>query len=203
MDTAFRTVSHAQTQMRCLYELSTRSTRRGYRPPVNWAKAISRWRLHRSTIVTMMWGETITGSLGQSRNALLQKTTLSSRHKKWQQGLTSCSTSLKLLAPKFVPESQRQRLTAGKGLGLVLETISHSLLQVLQKGDSQGYDGSPRSTYKWCLLALKHVHWVGLKLFCPWCFKLGGNTKTIAIHLTEIHYLLAIACDICQLFLVC
>ena len=41
---------------------------------------------------------------------------------------------------------------------------------------------------------------MGLKSFCPWCFKLGGNTETIAIHLPEVHYWMAIAFDICQEF---
>ena len=41
---------------------------------------------------------------------------------------------------------------------------------------------------------------VGLKLFCPWCFKLGGSTETIAVHLREVHYCLAIVCDLCHLF---
>ena len=41
---------------------------------------------------------------------------------------------------------------------------------------------------------------VGLKLFCPWYLKLGGNTETIAIHLWEVHYMMAIACDKCQAF---
>ena len=41
---------------------------------------------------------------------------------------------------------------------------------------------------------------VGLKSFCPWCFKFRGNTKMIATHLREVHYRLAIACDICWAF---
>ena len=41
---------------------------------------------------------------------------------------------------------------------------------------------------------------IGLKSFCPWCLKLGGNTEMITIHLCEVHYQLAIACDICQVF---
>ena len=41
---------------------------------------------------------------------------------------------------------------------------------------------------------------VGLKLFCPWCLKLGGNTEMITIHLCEVHCWMAIACDICQAF---
>ena len=39
---------------------------------------------------------------------------------------------------------------------------------------------------------------IGKKSFCPWCFKLGRNTVTIAIHLREVHFILAIACDVCQ-----
>ena len=41
---------------------------------------------------------------------------------------------------------------------------------------------------------------MGLKSFCPWCFKLGGNMETITIHLCEVHYQMAIVCDICQAF---
>ena len=41
---------------------------------------------------------------------------------------------------------------------------------------------------------------VGLKSFCPWCFKLDGNMETIATHLREVHYWLAIVCDICKAF---
>ena len=29
---------------------------------------------------------------------------------------------------------------------------------------------------------------LGLKSYCPWCFKLGGNMETIATHLREVHY---------------
>ena len=39
-----------------------------------------------------------------------------------------------------------------------------------------------------------------LKYFCPWCLKLDGNIKTIAIHLREVHYRMAIVCDICWAF---
>ena len=41
---------------------------------------------------------------------------------------------------------------------------------------------------------------IGLKSFCPWCFKFGGNTETIATHLQEVHYRLAIVCDVCKAF---
>ena len=41
---------------------------------------------------------------------------------------------------------------------------------------------------------------VELKSFCPWCFKLGGNTKTIAIHARQVDYRMAIIWHICQVF---
>ena len=39
---------------------------------------------------------------------------------------------------------------------------------------------------------------VGLKSFCPWCLKMGGNTETITVHLREVHYRMVNVCDICQ-----
>ena len=41
---------------------------------------------------------------------------------------------------------------------------------------------------------------MGLKSFCPWCLKIGGNTETIVIHLRKFHYRMAIVCNICQSF---
>ena len=41
---------------------------------------------------------------------------------------------------------------------------------------------------------------VGLKSFWPWCFKPGGNTEMIATHIREVHYRLAIICNLCKLF---
>ena len=41
---------------------------------------------------------------------------------------------------------------------------------------------------------------MGLKLFCPWCLKLGADTETIAIHFREVHYWMVIVCNICQVF---
>ena len=40
---------------------------------------------------------------------------------------------------------------------------------------------------------------VELKSFWPWCFKLGRNTETI-VYLWEVHYRMAIMCDICLAF---
>ena len=41
---------------------------------------------------------------------------------------------------------------------------------------------------------------MGLKSFCLWCLKLGRNMETITIHLHEVHYWMAIVCDICWAF---
>ena len=41
---------------------------------------------------------------------------------------------------------------------------------------------------------------VVLKSFFPWCLMLGDNMDTIATHLREVHYWLAIACDVCKAF---
>ena len=41
---------------------------------------------------------------------------------------------------------------------------------------------------------------VGLKSFCPWCFKLGGTPETIATHLRELHYQLGITCNLIMSF---
>ena len=41
---------------------------------------------------------------------------------------------------------------------------------------------------------------VVLKWVCLWCFKLGKNTEMIATHLQEVHYRLAIVCDLCKSF---
>ena len=41
---------------------------------------------------------------------------------------------------------------------------------------------------------------VGLKSFCPWCFRLEDNTEMIAAHLREVHYWLAITYNLCKSF---
>ena len=41
---------------------------------------------------------------------------------------------------------------------------------------------------------------VVIKSFCPWCFKLEANTEKIATHLREVHYWLAITCNIYKAF---
>ena len=60
-----------------------------------------------------------------------------------------------------------------------------------------GLQGFQMSDAFWCLNVWTGV---GLKSFCPWCFTLGGTTKSIAVHLREVHYHLAIPCNICKSF---
>ena len=63
------------------------------------------------------------------------------------------------------------------------------------------------------MVGLQGLHWgnafrcpnvsasMGLKSFYPWCLKLGRNTKSIALHLKEVHNRMAIMCHtqgICQ-----
>ena len=77
----------------------------------------------------------------------------------------------------YTGESEAEGSRPSKGLGPVLETVPHLLLQPLQEGDNQGYGGSPRPTLEWCIPASEHIgKHVGLKSFCPLCFKFGGNT---------------------------
>ena len=44
---------------------------------------------------------------------------------------------------------------------------------------------------------------MGLKSFFPWCVKLGWNIETIAINLWEVHYRMAIMCELCWGLLAC
>ena len=41
---------------------------------------------------------------------------------------------------------------------------------------------------------------VGLESLSLWCFKLGGNTETIATYLREVNHWLTIVCNICKAF---
>ena len=42
------------------------------------------------------------------------------------------------------------------------------------------------------LRCLKISASMGMKSFCPWCYKFRGNTETIAIHFWEVYYQMAI-----------
>ena len=88
-----------------------------------------------------------------------------------------------------------------KGLGPILETVSHSLLQALWEGTTRAMVGLKGLHTSDAFQHLNISASVGLKPFCPWCFKFGGNTETFTTHLREVHYRLARVCDpspVCQ-----
>ena len=148
----------------------------------------------------MMFGEMITRSSGQSWNSLLQRTALPLRCKEGQEGPTSCSALLKPLAPIFIPESQRQTHSKAKALVLSLKQYHAHYYRFYEKGTTRamvGLQGLHMGDAFWCSNISAGVK---LKSFSPWCFKLGGNTDTISVHLREVHYCLAFACDLCYLF---
>ena len=78
----------------------------------------------------------------------------------------------------------------GKKVSAVAKTISCPILPSLWEGLNQTHDRVTWTSLKWCISTM------GLKSFCLWCFKLGGNTETIATHLREVHYRLAIVCNV-------
>ena len=46
----------------------------------------------------------------------------------------------------------------------------------------------------------QHLCQLGAKVILPLVSKAGGNTKMMAIHLREVHYRMAIMCNICRSF---
>ena len=79
----------------------------------------------------------------------------------------------------------------------IFKTISCMLLSIIWKWYDLGHGWPPRAIneqcFRWCNVSASR----GLKSFFPWCLKLGGNTKTITVHLREVHYRMAIVYAIC------
>ena len=87
-----------------------------------------------------------------------------------------------------------------KALGLFLKQFHAHFYRLYKKGTTRtmvGLQGLHSSKAFLCPHILASM---GLKSFCPWYFKFGGNTEMIATHLREVHYRLAIVCNICQTF---
>ena len=85
-------------------------------------------------------------------------------------------------------------------LVLSLKQYHVQFYQFYEKGTMRamvGLQGLHTINAFWCSNVSSRVE---LKSFCPWCFKLGSNRETIATHLREVHYHLAIAYDICKAF---
>ena len=87
-----------------------------------------------------------------------------------------------------------------KALVLSLKQFHTHFYQLYEKGTTRamvGFQGFPSSDNLWHPNVSGKV---GHKLFCPWCFKSRGNTEMITTHLREVHYRLAIACNVYQVF---
>ena len=187
----------------CLYDLLPRSTGRGYALPVDWTKAVAGWRLtwKGSMTVTRMCGDMTLRVLEQSENMLFWKTTTHLRCEKWLSGLINCSTLPKPLAQKFTLGSQRPQPMAGQRLWYChLNNTIPTIIYFYEKGTTRvmvGLQGLHTSNALCCSNVSTSV---GLKSFCPWCFKPGGNMETIATHLWEVHYWLTIICNGCKAF---
>ena len=99
----------------------------------------------------------------------------------------------------YTRESEVGTHSPAKALVLSLKQFHAHFYRLYEKGTTRamvGFQGLHSSDAFWYLNVLASV---GLKSFCPWCFKFRWNTKMIATHLREVHYRLAIACVICSL----
>ena len=119
----------------------------------------------------------------------------------WWSGLTNCSTFQWPLTPKFIPETQKAKAHGWMNtLVLSLKWYHVHCYLFYEKRTTRAMVGPQglhsSDTFGCCNLSSS----VGLKSFCPCWFKLGGNTEMIATHLREVHYLLAITCDLCKWF---
>ena len=102
----------------------------------------------------------------------------------------------------YTRESEAEAQGPAKALLLSLKQFHayYYSYRLYEKGTSRAMVGLQglHSSDSWWHLNMSAS--MGLKSFCPWCFKFRGNTKTITTHLREVHYRLAIACDVCQSF---
>ena len=172
------TVSHVQTQMRHLYKLPTRNTRRGYGLPADWGKAVSGLRLNwkGSATFARKCGDMTIRVLGQSGIALLWKTATPLRCKKWWSGLTNCLSEA-TGSTIYTRGSKTEAHGRTKTLVLLLKQYCTHYYWFYERGMTRamvGLQGLHSSDAFWCSIVSASV---GLKSFCPWCFKLGGNTE--------------------------
>ena len=129
----------------------------------------------------------------QSGGLLLRKVTPLLKWTRWLSELTNYFKS------KRPPT---QRYTGVRGWVPWLEENPHAiskrilcmLLSIIWKVYDLDHGHCPRAFRCSNILAR-----MGLKSIYPWCLKLG-NTGMIVIHLSEVHYRMAIVCDICQSF---
>ena len=100
----------------------------------------------------------------------------------------------------YTRESEAEAQDLSKVLVLSLKQFHAHYYRLYEKGTTRamvGLQGLHSSDTSWHLNVSASV---GLKSFCPWCYKLEGNTETIATNLREVHYRLAIVCNVCWSF---
>ena len=100
----------------------------------------------------------------------------------------------------YTRESEAEAQGSGKALVLPLKQFHAHYYRHYKKGTTRAMvdlQGLHLSDAFQCLNMLASM---SLRSYCPWHLKFWGNTETIATHLREVHYRLAIACNICQSF---
>ena len=197
-------VSHVQTQTRCLCKLSARSTGR--------KRVQASYKLSKSNL----WMETQQKRINDSHHDVWvndhkiirteQKCTLAEDHTSFEmQNKTGRTNQLLCITEAtgskiYTRESESETHSKVKALVLSLKQYHTHYYRFYKKGTTRamvGLEGLHMSNTFWHSNVSARI---GLRSFYPWYFKLGRNTETIAIHLREVHYHLAISCDLCQLF---
>ena len=100
----------------------------------------------------------------------------------------------------YTRESEVRAQGLVRALVLSLKQFHAQYYRFYKKGPTKamvGLQGLHSSATFWHLNMSTSV---GLKSFCPWCLNFGENTETIVNHLREVHYRLAVACNICWSF---
>ena len=134
------------------------------------------------------------------------KCTLAEDHTSFEMRRTTTRTDQLLCIAEatgskiYTRESEAETCGAPNALVLSLKQFHAHYFRLYKKGTTRtmvGLQGLHTSNAFWHPNVLASM---GLKLFFLWCFKFGGNTKTITTHLKEVHYRLAIACNVCWTF---
>ena len=192
------TLLHAMTQMMCLYEWPAIGTGRGYRLPVDWAKAVSG---KGSVRIARTCGDTTINVLEQSVNTLLGEHCNSFEMQKMTIRPDQLLPIAEATGSKIhTRESEAETHSRAKNLVFSLKQYHAHYYWFYEKGTTKAMvclQGLHTSDAFWCSNKSASV---GLRSFFPWCFSLRGSTETIATHLREVHYRSAITCNICKAF---
>ena len=184
--------------------MPARGTRTGYGLPVDWAEAGSLWtetQLKRiSKNHQLVWGHDHECVRAEEKWTLLED------HNSFEMWKMMVRTEQLL----HIAEATGSRIHARESEAETDCRVRNLVLSLKQK-HTHYYRFYKNGTMR-AMVGLQGLYTsdafrqfnmsssVRLKSFCPWCFKLGGNTDTIATHLWEVHYRLAIVCDVCKVF---